>query len=63
MRAHPYDDLDEFEDTATLEECTFCGGEGVDECDDPIQCLDPACTGEWCTCSACDGRGHSQVVW
>lgn len=44
-------------------ECTWCGGEGIDECDDPIQCMDPACNGEMCTCRGCDGRGHSQVIW
>lgn len=44
-------------------ECTWCGGEGITECDDPIQCMDPDCNGEWCHCTACDGRGHSQVVW
>lgn len=44
-------------------ECTWCGGEGVDECDDPMQCMDPACTGEMCTCTACDGRGYNQRIW
>lgn len=61
--AHPYDELDEFEANADMVECTWCGGEGIDECDDPIQCMDPACNGEMCTCTACDGRGHSQVIW
>ena len=43
--------------------CTWCGGDGVAECDDPIQCLDPACNGEMCTCLGCNGRGYDQVVW
>lgn len=45
------------------DDCSFCGGEGTTECVDPIQCLDPSCNGEWCTCRACNGRGHSQEVW
>lgn len=43
--------------------CTWCGGEGIDECDDPIQCLEPDCDGDMCRCTACDGRGVDQVVW
>lgn len=45
--------------------CTHCGGEGVTECDDPIQCLNPACNGEFCTCGACGGSGlaKDQRVW
>lgn len=43
--------------------CSWCGGEGFSDCDDPIQCLDPACNGELCTCRGCNGLGHSQVVW
>jgi hypothetical protein len=54
------DDQTDYEDSP---ECTFCGGEGVDECDDPIQCLDPSCTGDMCTCLACDGRGYNQRIW
>ena len=52
----------EYDDSPYFD-CTFCGGVGSSECYDPIQCLDPACDGRWCPCSACDGRGHSQVVW
>lgn len=53
-------ELDERKDDV---ECTFCGGDGVAECNDPIQCFDPDCTGSFCRCTACDGRGVNQVVW
>lgn len=43
--------------------CSWCGGDGWGECDDPIQCCDPRCDGELCPCSACDGRGYDQAVW
>jgi hypothetical protein len=52
------DDAESFDNA-----CTWCGGEGYDECDDPIQCCTPGCDGEWCMCKACDGRGYDQVVW
>lgn len=45
------------------EPCTQCGGDGWSECDDPIQCMDSECDGEFCTCRACNGRGYDQVVW
>lgn len=44
-------------------ECTWCGGEGLSECDDPIQCCTPGCTGDYCECKACDGRGYDQEIW
>lgn len=40
-----------------LDVCTFCGGDGYTDCDDPIQCLDPTCDGELCECKACNGAG------
>lgn len=43
-------------------DCTFCGGEGWSECDDPIQCTRRH-EGDFCECSACDGRGYDQTVW
>jgi hypothetical protein len=62
LRERTHDPLDVDEDDR-LEECTFCRGDGVTDCDDPIQCLDPACTGTSCTCRACDGRGYDQRIW
>ena len=50
-------------DTDEHPECSWCGGDGWGECDDPIQCLDPRCNGELCPCSACYGRGYDQEVW
>lgn len=43
--------------------CTWCGGEGVAECDDPIQCCDSDCDGEIGPCKSCDGRGYDQWIW
>lgn len=37
-------------------DCTWCCGEGLTECDDPIQCTRPHYEG-WCECSACYGTG------
>lgn len=53
----------DYDEDDGLIDCSWCGGVGSDECDDPIQCLNPECDGRWCRCSACNGRGHSQVVW
>ena len=46
--------------------CTHCGGEPyMQECDDPIQCCDPRCDGQWHPCVACNGTGLAkhQVIW
>lgn len=54
-----------YEDDYDDDSCTFCGGDGWTECDDPIQCTDPRCDGQLCRCTACggSGRGKDQVVW
>jgi len=42
------------------------GGEPeMQECDDPIQCCDPRCDGQWHPCAACNGTGLAkhQVIW
>lgn len=46
IRALTEQDADGWDDDVGDTECTFCGGAGVDECDDPIQCGDPDCDGE-----------------
>lgn len=50
-------------------ECSWCGGDGWEVCDDPIQCLndhigDPFAGGEH-PCGACGGSGlaKDQTVW
>jgi hypothetical protein len=48
--------------------CTFCGGEGWTECDDPIQCMGRHIGNDWdslCECKACGGSGlaKDQTVW
>ena len=43
--------------------CTWCGGDGFAECDDPIQCCDPACDGQIGPCKACNGQGYDQWIW
>jgi hypothetical protein len=48
------------------EPCSHCGGEWyLQECDDPIQCCDPRCDGQWHPCTACQGTGwaRNQVIW
>lgn len=52
-----YDEDDEYEP------CTWCGGDGFAECDDPIQCTTPGCDEAYCQCRGCNGRGYDQVVW
>ena len=56
-----YDAADEDED----EGCTHCGGEGLTDCDDPIQCTSSRCDGQMCPCQACggSGRGEDQVIF
>ena len=45
-------------------DCTHCGGEWyLQECDDPIQCCDPRCDGQWHPCVACDGTGLRSRQW
>jgi hypothetical protein len=51
------------------DDCTWCGGEGYVECDDPIQCTRPHLDNDrWngeCECSACHGSGlaKDQTSW
>lgn len=63
MGEDPYDDLAKFEDTATLEECTWCGGEGVDE-QLPlglitVHCFDLRC--EYVVVAATPDDAHEQM--
>jgi hypothetical protein len=46
-------------------ECSWCGGEGYDECDDPIGCLSPHLRDGSCLCGACGGSGlaKDQTIW
>ena len=44
--------------------CSICGGEWyLQECDDPIQCCDPKCDGQWHPCTACNGTGLAAHQW
>jgi len=45
--------------------CTHCNGEAWVECDDPIQCCDDRCDGEFHPDPACGGTGlaEHQVIW
>lgn len=43
--------------------CTWCGGDGMTDCDDPLACLEPHTAGGLCRCRACDGRGFDQTIW
>src|ERR1700685_1243488 len=45
---------------------TACnGGPWLQECDDPLQCCDSRCDGEWHPCIACGGTGlyEHQVIF
>lgn len=52
-----YDDW-EWEDG----DCSWCGGDGMTECDDPIQCMNVH-SGGYCECSACNGSGLASEQW
>lgn len=62
------DDGGWIEDLAELgdDPCSWCGGHPDEqECDDPIQCCDPRCDGQYHPCTACNGTGlaRNQVIW
>lgn len=44
---------DDYLDADDYAECTWCGGEGLEECDDPGWCA----PGELVPCTACNGKG------
>lgn len=56
----PLDEEDEWHDDPEDADCSSCGGEGFEECDDPIQCLSPSCDGEYHRCQNCGGSGRSK---
>lgn len=64
--ADGYDDYyaDEFDGEP---ECTHCGGDGWDECADPLQCCaSKHYSNEWeqyCPCRACNGTGLRSQQW
>ena len=43
--------------------CTWCGGDGFEECTDTLAGCGPRCTGEICPCTGCHGKGYDQWVW
>lgn len=45
-------------------DCSFCGGDGYEECDDRIQCTERHING-MCRCVACNGSGRAkdQTIW
>jgi hypothetical protein len=60
----PDDDHWDEHDDLDYEPCSWCGGEWyLQECDDPIQCCDPACDGQWHPCTACCGTGLAREQW
>lgn len=60
---------DAYEDWFSDPDCSFCGGEGYEECDDFIQCCAPHHIGNGVyrehECKACGGSGlaKDQVIW
>lgn len=59
------DNDDDYRDGEDDRCCTVCGGDRWTECDDPIQCCDHRCDGEFHPCPACSGTGLAahQVIW
>jgi hypothetical protein len=61
--------LDEFfedsEDDDPERECSRCGGDGWQECPDPIQCTRPHNEFGECPCGSCGGSGLAKdmTVW
>lgn len=45
--------------------CSWCGGDGWEECTDTLAGCGAGCTGRICPCGACNGSGlaKDQVVW
>lgn len=65
-------DPDDYEDYPPENEdadCTICGGDGWQECTDPIQCMAPNHIGipedPLCPCIGCRGSGlaRDQTIW
>jgi hypothetical protein len=46
-------------------DCSICGGEGYEDCPDPIQCMQGHPIGGMHRCDACGGTGMAkdQVMW
>lgn len=61
------DDYDDGDPGAYADDdvCTHCGGDGYDDCDDPIQCLRTHTSTGLCPCAACGGSGlaKDQTIW
>lgn len=69
-----HDDDHEWPDEEGSGDCYWCGGEGWDECDDPIQCtrehqIIRGDDGEYlfqiCRCGSCNGSGSAKdmTIW
>ena len=55
-----YPDDDEWDPDE--DDCTWCGGDGYTECDDPIQCCARHVNG-LCPCIPCNGSGQRSQQW
>lgn len=58
-------DDDEPYDGESQERCHWCGGEGWDGCDDPIQCTRSHNKFGECQCGSCGGSGLAKdmTIW
>ncbi len=68
FEAEPDRDDDEMWDEdpdAPSGKCHWCGGEGWEECHDPIQCTSPHNEYGECPCSSCGGSGLAKdmTIW
>lgn len=60
------DDDRSYEDESDGErDCFLCGGEGYDDCDDPIECTSPQTRDGLCPCKSCGGSGLAKdmTIW
>jgi hypothetical protein len=48
-----------------LDDCTWCGGDGDEDCNDPLQCTKAHDEFGMCSCPACGGSGRAkdQTLW
>ena len=47
------------------DDCYFCGGEGFDECHDPLECCQEHTADGLCPCLSCGGTGLAKdmTIW
>ena len=59
------DDDGDYIEEDDFDSCHWCGGDGWDECDDPIQCTSQHSDDGLCRCKSCGGSGLAKdmTIW